>query len=56
MESKLELVPPISSWQSWPRGYEPSNAELESMSEAEYDAWARYEFGLPKIEWHPTIK
>lgn len=56
MQSKLQLVPPLFSWQSWPRGYVPSDLELEQMTEDEYDAWSAYEFrdSIPQTCAHPT--
>jgi len=35
----MKLLDPIYPWQSWPRGYEPTVAELEAMTEEEYELW-----------------
>jgi len=51
----LRLLPPLPVWQRWPRGYEPSVAELESLTEDEYDAWAKQEFGsVVDTSRHPS--
>jgi len=51
----LRLLPPLAKWQYWPRGYEPSIAELESLTEDEYDAWAEQEFGaVVNTSGHPS--
>lgn len=35
----LELLEPVYPWQQWPRHYDPTEADLEAMSEEEYDAY-----------------
>jgi hypothetical protein len=50
-------VPPVAEWQKWPRGYEPTTAQLEAMTEEEYDAWNYYENGQSKRSAnHPTMR
>lgn len=39
----MKLLEPIYPWQQWPRGYEPTVAELEAMSEEEYELWQEEE-------------
>jgi hypothetical protein len=39
----LRLLEPLYAWQQWPRCYEPSNDELASMSEDEYESWREEE-------------
>ena len=39
----LRLLEPLYQWQTWPRHYEPSNDELASMSEEEYELWREEE-------------
>ncbi len=56
MRNKLKLVAPVSEWQKWPRGYMPTDEQLEQMTEDEYDAWANYEYkDLSRAEYvnHP---
>ena len=36
----VQLLPPLYDWHRWPRDYEPSNEQLEAMSDEEYDAYA----------------
>ena len=50
----LRLLPPLPAWQQWPRGYEPSVEELESLTEEEYNAWAEQEFGVIDTSRHPS--
>lgn len=39
----MELLPNVYEWQRWPRGYEPTLSQLESMTEDEYeDYWDNY--------------
>lgn len=35
----LKLLEPIYKWQQWPRHYDPTEDDLEAMSEEEYDAY-----------------
>lgn len=39
----MKLLDPIYPWQRWPRGYEPTTAELEAMTEEEYELWREEE-------------
>lgn len=56
MNTHLRLVAPVAEWQRWPRNYEPTNEQLEAMTEEEYDAWARYEYGPPqRSKNHPVF-
>lgn len=55
--SHLRLVAPEREWQKWPRGYEPTDAQLEDMTEEEYDAWSYYEYGRrERSANHPTMR
>jgi hypothetical protein len=58
MRNKLKLVAPVSEWQKWPRGYVPTDKQLEQMTEDEYDAWANYEYKdcLPQSINHPSLR
>ena len=56
MRDKLKLVAPVSEWQKWPRGYVPTDEQLEQMTED--DAWANYEYKdcLPQSINHPSLR
>ncbi len=43
MKSILKALDPFYPWQSWPRNYEPTVAELEAMSTEEYELWREEE-------------
>ena len=36
----LRLLPPVAPWQRWPDDREPTEAELESLTEDEYECFA----------------
>jgi hypothetical protein len=40
MTPELRLLPPVAPWQDWPDDREPTEAELESLTEDEYDCFA----------------
>lgn len=33
----MKLLEPVYKWQRWPRCYDPTDADLEAMSDEEYD-------------------
>jgi len=36
---KLKPLETVYPWQRWPRYYDPTDADLEAMSDEEYDAY-----------------
>ena len=55
----LKLMPPVYAWQTWKKGYEPSDDELGAMGDEEYEAYANcviYPVMKKSMQAHPTYK
>jgi hypothetical protein len=51
----LRLLPVMYEWQSWADDHEPSDEQLERMSDEEYEAYSDY-FILRAKALHPTAR